>query len=244
VWKTTDAGTTWNELTAGFPVLSCQSLAMAPSNHDILYVGTGESFYNVDVINGNGILKSTDRGMNWTHLPATIDNPAFNNVARIIVDPTNPNVVLAACTVGRYKEAGLQRSSLFKSTDGGTTWVEKFAVTDLGSLGRVKKILQILASPTDFSIQYATVDEAGILKSTNAGETWSYTNSGITDFSGRFEIAISPLDAARLYAAAEGASHSELWISTNGGTTWSETFETGSEPSWLGAQGSSVIPRM
>lgn len=237
VWKTVDAGANWSELTANFPVLSCQAVAMAPSNHNVLYVGTGESFYNVDVINGNGILKSIDRGATWTHLASTIDNPAFNNVARIIIDPTNPDIVLAACTVGRYKESVLPRSSIFKSTDGGLNWVEKIGITDLGSLSRVKKILQIIADPTNFDIQYATVDEAGILKSTNAGETWAYINTGITDVSGRFEIAISPVNNSRLYAAAEGASHSELWISTNAGANWSRTVETGSEPNWLGAQG-------
>ncbi len=236
VWKTTNTGATWTELTANFPVLSCQSLAMAASNHNVMYVGTGESFYSVDVINGNGILKSIDRGATWTHLAATINNPAFNNVARIIVDPTDPNIVLAACTVGRYKEAGLPRSSIYKSVDGGLSWVEKFAVTDI-SAGRVKKILQIVENPANFNIQYGTVDEAGIVKSVNAGETWSYINTGITDLSGRFEIAISPLDPNRLYAAAEGTAHSELWISTNGGTSWSRTVETGTEPNWLGAQG-------
>ena len=237
VWKTTNAGGSWTELTTGFPVLSCQTLAMAPSNHDILYVGTGESYYNVDVINGNGILKSTDRGLHWTHLASTIDNPAFNNVARIVVDPANPNIVLAACTPGRYKEPTYPRSAIFKSTDGGVTWSEKFAVTDIGALGRVKRILQIIDTPGNFNVLYATVREAGILKSTNAGETWAYTNTGITDFTGRFELAISPLDVNRLYAGAEGAAHSELWISTNAGASWSRTFETGTEPNWLGAQG-------
>ncbi len=237
VWKTTDAGLTWSVLTDDFPVLSVQSLAMAASNPDVMYAGTGESFYNVDTINGNGILKTTDRGQTWTHLAQTIDNPAFNNVARIVVDPNNANVVLAATTVGRYKESVLPRSSIFKSIDGGQTWTEVHAVTDIGSFGRVKKIQQIVADPTNFNILYATVDEAGILKSTNAGNTWAYVNNGITDFFGRFELAISPVNANRLYASAEGASHSELWVSTNGGTSWSETFETGDEPNWLGAQG-------
>src|SRR5262249_29186375 len=136
IWKTTDAGSTWTELTPGFPVLSCQALALAPRNPHGPYARTRESFYNVAAVNGNGILKSTDRGANRTHLAATIDNPAFNNVARIVVDPTNPNIVLAACTPGRYKEPGFARSSIYKSTDGGTTWVEKFASTTIGSLMR------------------------------------------------------------------------------------------------------------
>ncbi len=237
VWMTADAGATWAPLTDGFPVLSCQSLAMAASDHDVMYVGTGESFYNVDTINGNGILKTTDRGLTWTHLAATVDNPAFNNVARIVVDPANADVVLAATTVGRYKESVLQRSSIYRSTDGGLNWTEVHAITELGTFGRVKKVQQIVADPTNFNILYATVDEGGILKSVNAGVNWAYVNTGIADFTGRFELAISPVDHNRLYASAEGASHSELWISTNGGGSWSETFESGTEPNWLGAQG-------
>lgn len=237
IWKTTDAGATWQWLTADFPVLSTSAIAMAPSNHDVLYAGTGESFYSVDVINGDGILKSTDRGVTWTHLASTAGNAAFNNVARILVDPTSENVVLAATTRGRYKEYLAPRSSIFKSIDGGATWTEVYASTAIGSGGRVKKVLQLVADPPSFDILYATVDEAGILKSTNRGDTWSLINTGITDLSGRFELAISPVDHLRLYAAAEGASHSELWMSTNGGASWSRTTASGSEPNWLGAQG-------
>jgi photosystem II stability/assembly factor-like uncharacterized protein len=237
VWKTTDGGATWTWLTPGFPVLSTSTIAMASSNHDVLYVGTGESFYNVDAINGNGILKSTDRGVTWTHLASTVDNAAFNNVARIIVDPSNPNLVLAAATNGRYKEFLGPRSSIYKSIDGGITWTEKYASTTIGANGYVKKVLQLVADPTDFNILYATVDEAGVLKSTNRGETWTLINTGITNLSGRFELAISPVDHNRLYASAEGASHSELWVTTNGGTGWLHTVGSTGEPNWLGAQG-------
>jgi photosystem II stability/assembly factor-like uncharacterized protein len=238
VWKTTDSGSTWQWLTPDFPLLSTSTIAMAPSNHDILYVGTGESFYNIDVINGNGILKSVDRGVTWEHLASTVDDPAFNNIARILVDPTDPDVLLVAATRGRYKEYLEQRSSIFKSTDGGATWTEVFFTTDIGDLDRVNKVHHLIADPSDFDILYATVDEAGILKSTDRGDTWTWKNTGITDFRGRFELAISPVETNRLYASAEGASHSELWISSNSGNSWSETTESGgSEPNWLGAQG-------
>ncbi|MDZ4805438.1 MAG: FlgD immunoglobulin-like domain containing protein [Candidatus Eisenbacteria bacterium] len=237
VWKTTNGGTTWIWLTPDFPVLSTSALAMAASNHDILYVGTGESYFSVDVMNGNGMLKSIDRGVTWTHLTSTVDNPAFNNIARILVDPTNPDVVIAATTMSRFKDSVSPRSSIMKSINGGLTWTEVHASTTIGANGRVKKLMQLVADPTDFNILYATVDEAGILKSVNRGDSWAFVNSGITSIPGRFELAISPVDHLRLYASAEGASHSELWISTNGGATWSETIEAGTEPNWLGAQG-------
>ncbi|HEX7879158.1 MAG TPA: hypothetical protein VF720_07090, partial [Candidatus Eisenbacteria bacterium] len=245
VWKTTNAGANWSWITPTFPVLSVSALAMAASNHDILYAGTGESFFNVDVMNGNGILKSTDRGVSWTPLAATINNPQFNNVSRLLVDPTNPNLVLASTTQGRYTVTVAQRSSIMRSTDGGANWTEVYFRVDTGSGSLVKKILQLVADPTDFNILYGTVDEAGIIKSTNRGLTWSTINTGITDLSGRFELAVCPTDHNRLFAAAEGASHSELWLSTNGGTSWSETIEAGTEPSWLGNQGwydNAIVP--
>jgi hypothetical protein len=103
VWQTSDAGANWTQLMDDQPLLSMQSLAMAPSNTNILYAGTGESYFNVDTMNGNGMLKSTDKGATWTPLASTVDDPRFNNVSRIIVSPSDPNLVLASTTVGRYK---------------------------------------------------------------------------------------------------------------------------------------------
>ncbi|MBK7702257.1 MAG: hypothetical protein IPI34_04855 [bacterium] len=144
---------------------------------------------------------------------------------------------LAVTTVGRYKGFGPPALEHLQVDRRRGELGRGFAITDLGTFGRVKKIQQIVATPGNFNVLYATVDEGGILKSTNAGNSWTYVNTGIGDLSGRFELAVSPVNTSRLYAAAEGASHSELWISTNAGATWSETFESGSEPNWLGAQG-------
>ena len=239
VWKTTDAGASWTDLTEDFPVLAVQSLAMAASDHDIIYAGTGESFYNVDTINGNGILKTTDRGQTWTHLASTLDNVDFNNVSRIIVDPVNPDIVVCSTTSGRYKEGIAPASHIFKSTDGGVSWTAVYTETDLDDIGRVKKVQQVIADPNDFNKQYAAVQKKGILISTDAGDTWTLSNTGITDFRGRFELAISPANTDYVYAAAEGEEHSQLWVSTDGGLSWNETTENDpeSEPNWLGAQG-------
>ena len=99
------------------------------------------------------------------------------------------------------------------------------------------RVQQLIADPTDFDVQYATVHETGILKSTDAGVTWNYINTGITQVPGRFELDISPVNSDYLYASAEGTSHSELWVSWDAGANWIETIEDGSEPNWLGAQG-------
>ncbi len=231
VWKTADGGSTWQAMTENVPNLAIQSLAMAASDHNIMYAGTGESFFNIDTMNGNGILKSTDHGNTWFQLASTVDDVRFNNVSRIIVSPTDPNLVLASTTTGRYKQSISATSSIFRSTDGGTTWTEVY--NEL-----TNEIQQILADPTDFNIQFACVNSFGIIKSTDAGLTWVDATGGITDSAGRFEMAISPLNHNYLFAASEGSAHSMLWVSWDGGNIWNETFESsGSEPNWLGGQG-------
>ena len=74
-------------------------------------------------MNGNGILKSTDRGLNWVQLPSTLDDPDFNNVSRILVSPTDPDLVVVSTTTGRYKGDIYPSSSIFRSTDGGAAYI-------------------------------------------------------------------------------------------------------------------------
>jgi photosystem II stability/assembly factor-like uncharacterized protein len=235
IWKTTDAGVTWIDLTPDFPSLAVSVLAMAESNHDIIYAGTGESMFNVDVINGDGIFKSTDRGQTWTQLASTANNPQFNNIARLVVDPQNPDIVVAATTAGRYRINYSNTSNIFKTTDGGVTWNEVFNETEIGAFGRVKKVLQIVATPGNFNVLFAGVDEKGILKSTDAGDTWSLINNGITSTNGRFELAISPTNPNKIYAAKEG-NPSDLFVSSDAGSSWVRTTEPGGT-NWLGSQG-------
>lgn len=236
VWKTDDAGTSWRQLTDEVPNLPISALVQAPSNPDILYAGTGESFYSVDVINGNGILKSTDRGETWTQLASTLDDYRFNNISRILVSPTDANLVLASATVGRYKGAYEPTSNIFRSTNGGASWSVVHTETGTGVFGD-PRILQLVEDPYNFNVQYACVYGGGIRKSTDAGLTWTTINNGITNLSGRFELAVSTINTNYLYASSQGSGHAELWVSWNGGSTWNETFESGTEPNWLGGQG-------
>ena len=109
IWKTTDASASWTDLAPDLANLAIG--AVAGSNPDIFCAGIGESMFNIDIINGSGILKSVDRGVTWSQLASTLDDPRFNNIARIVVDPTNPDIVLVACTTGRYKSSLYQSSS-------------------------------------------------------------------------------------------------------------------------------------
>ncbi len=236
VWHTSDAGANWNQLMDDQPLLAMQSLAMAPSNTNILYAGTGESYFNIDTMNGNGMLKSTDKGATWAPIASTVDDPRFNNVSRIIVSPVDPDLLLVSTTVGRYKSELNPTTHIFRSTDGGAAWTEVFSETNGGTFAGAR-VQQLLADPTDFDIQYATVHETGILKSTDAGLTWSYINNGLTDMSGRFEMAVSPVNSDYLYVSAEGASTSKLWVSWNGGSSWTDMSNIGGTNAWLGGQG-------
>jgi hypothetical protein len=236
VWHTTNAGATWTALMDDQPLLAMQSLAMAPSSTNILYAGTGESYFNIDTMNGNGMLRSIDGGATWAPVASTVDDPRFNNVSRILISPTDPDVVLVSTTVGRYKSGLTPSTHIFRTTDGAASWTEVFMATNGGGVAGAR-VQQLIADPTDFNIQYATVHETGILKSTDAGVTWNYINFGITDFSGRYEIAISPVNSDYLYVSAEGTSSSILWVSWNAGTSWAAMSNTGGTDSWLGAQG-------
>jgi photosystem II stability/assembly factor-like uncharacterized protein len=213
IWKTSDAGNSWTNLTPDLPALSITCMAISESNTQIIYAGTGESFGNADGIVGDGMFKTSDKGDTWVQLGSTSSNDDFHYMNRIIVDPQNEDVVLAAT-----------KTSIQKSIDGGTSWTSVFNDNS--------KILQILPNPDDFNILYATSDQYGILKSEDAGDTWKYVfNINL----GRIELAISSSDTKIIYALDED---SELFISTNSGTDWTtSTIAYGSQDLYLSDQG-------
>ena len=225
VWKTTDAGNSWINLTPELPNLATSTIAMAASNHDVMYVGTGEGYYNVDEIDGTGIWKTTDRGKTWRQLPATLDRNKFRNIMRIVVDPNDENLVLVAS--GISFNGGTDASQILRSTDGGETWA---TVLNAGS----NTITQIVPAPSNFNVLYATITAVGVYKSFNGGKTWYKKSNGLTHV-GRMELAVSPVDPQRVYISAEGGiKGATFYYSKDGGENW-----TGINPkyNWLGGQG-------
>ena len=209
IWKTSDAGRNWQELTKGLTNLATSTLAMAASNPNVIYAGTGEGFGNIDQISGNGVWKSVDRGQTWQQLASTVNNN-FRHVTRVIVDPQNENVVLAS-TASDNRRYG--SDSIYRSTDGGQTWTQVFVEPNALS------VEQIIANPKNFKTQYATVNSVGVLKSVDGGITWKLSSTGITAIS-RMELAISPVDTSRLFVSAESGTLAKLYMSDDGGATW------------------------
>ena len=216
IWKTTNAGTTWQWLTPNIPNLSTNTLAMAASNHNTIYAGTGEGFGNVDGTDGQGLIKSTDRGVTWTQLANSL---SLGDVNRIIVNPNDETNVIVA-----------SNSGIFKSTDGGNSWTKVYS-------GLVQ---DVIATPGNFSIQYAGENATGVLKSTDGGTTWNI--SGGMSPTGRVEVGVSPINVNRLVASTEGSlsgSGSDLYVSNDAGNTWSLVTMTLSSKTvdYLGSQG-------
>jgi photosystem II stability/assembly factor-like uncharacterized protein len=218
VWKTTSGGTSWSLLTPDLPNLATTVLAMAESNHDIIYMGTGESFGGLPSIRGNGMFKSLNRGQAWTYLPSTSN---FSDINRLIIDPADANVVVAATSTGIYR-----------TIDGGDSWTRVSSRVDIEDLRM---------TPGNFNVQYATQFGIGVIKSIDGGITWNLSNTGMNP-SGRIEIAISPVNTNRIFASAQGTlagSQADLYISNDAGASWSiinVTFNN-SAFDFLGGQG-------
>jgi photosystem II stability/assembly factor-like uncharacterized protein len=203
IWKTTDGGITWRNLTDQLSNLATNSIVMAQSDHTILYIGTGEGYGGFGMVSGSGLFKSLNRGETWELLESTVDGDAFRWVNKIIVDRYDPNIVLVATNDG-----------IFKSLDGGLLWDTVYYTG--------YQVQDLVVNPKDPSTIYAGVNSLGIIKSFDNGNTWFDAYNGIgTGY--RFSVAISPADTNYIYTSAEAPlSITELYISSNGGESWSK----------------------
>ena len=219
LWKTTDGGLSWQSLTDHLPVLAVSSLAMAESNHNVIYMGTGVRGLG-DYINGDGIFRSSDRGVTWEHLAATSANRDFRNVSRLAVDPYDTNVVVAATNSG-----------IFRTSDGGMSWTDVFSLWSIQDLR---------TQPGNFNMQIAAAQRRGIFYSQDAGRTWQSALSSLAGVSSyrRIELAYSPSDPDIAYAAIQAEPLTQLYRSDDGGRSWAPTVEDADKPNdWLGYQG-------
>ncbi|MBL8115827.1 MAG: hypothetical protein JNK60_23325, partial [Acidobacteria bacterium] len=223
VWKTVDQGANWRPLTDGLGNLSTGGIAIAPSNPNIVYFGTGEGGYATGFIPGIGIFKSTDAGETW-RVPA---NVLSQLVYRMLVDRTNPELVLA------FTRDGVQRSA-----DGGLTW----ARTSDTTWADATDVAQVPNSPNVLHATFANQTANGrYAKSTDFGQTWTQKSSGLATQGtyGRTSVGVSA-DGQNVFLlcsglAAAGYEQVGFYRSGDGGETFTRSFAA--SPNILGGQG-------
>jgi Secretion system C-terminal sorting domain len=254
VWKTTDAGNTWVDKTPELTTLSTVCMAMAESNHDVIYVGTGMGYGRTVDLSGNGIWKSTDRGETWSNLESTANGELLPAINRIIVDPNDENILLV-CSNGDYTSNGpndgSRESGIFRSIDGGSNWTQVYNPETVFGSTRDNRVQQIIANPNNFNEIYGAVNEVGVIKSADGGLTWSTVADNFADpadigfgqgtyqgISTRTELAIAPSDPTRIYASVERRRGiSKLYMSKDSGQSWNEVIDMGNNPNWFSYNG-------
>ena len=209
VWKTSDFGLTWAAVgDADFRTTSVGAIAIAPSNPDIVYAGMGESCFRGNIIQGDGVYKTSDAGKSWQHV-GLADTEV---VSKIRIHPTNPDIVYAA-VLGHSYDAHPSRG-VYRSKDGGKTWEkvlsrdDRSGAIDLSMDPRNPDVLfaatwQVYRTP--WSMESGGPGSA-LYKSTDGGTTWTdiTRNTGLpAGLWGRVGVSVSGADSARVYAIIE-----------------------------------------
>ena len=232
VWKTDDAGRTWRPIFDGQPTQSVGAIAAAPSNPDIVYVGTGEGLHRPDLSVGDGVYKSTDAGRTWKHMGL----PDAQQIPQIAVDPRNPDRVFAAVLGHPYGPS--RQRGVFRSLDGGRTWQRVLYVDeDTGAS-------DIEIDPRNPAVVYAALWQArlgpwedqnhfegaggGLYKSTDGGKTWRKLRRGLPASAVQFDLAIAPSRPSRLFVELSTTEEGEyasgkgngLYRSDDAGESW------------------------
>ena len=234
IWKTVDAGIHWTPVFDDQDVQSVGALAVAPSNANIVWAGTGEPWIRSHISIGNGVYKSTDAGRTWTKMGLD----STGRIGRIVVDPANADIVFVAAqghSYGPQEERGV-----YRTTDGGKTWRRVLFVD------RNTGAIDVVMHPTNPQILFAAMWQlelhtwgresggpgSGIYTSTDGGTTWTrLTGHGLpTHEIGKIGLAIARSNPGRIYALIETGDgnplhgrptdNGELWRSDDGGANW------------------------
>ena len=224
LWKSTNAGRTWTPIFDGQPVASIGAIGVAPSNPEVLYIGTGESDMRDSISFGNGMYKSTDAGNTWK--PIGLENT--RQIARVLVDPKNPEVVFVAALGHAYGPS--PDRGVYRSRDGGGTWQKVLykgdgvGAVDLAFDSRNSKVIYATMWATRRPPWYVYSPSigagSGLFKSTDGGTTWRQLLVGLpSENFGRSGIAVAPTNSKRAYAIID-AKGGGLFRSDDAGATW------------------------
>ncbi len=202
LWKSLDAGGTWNCLTDFLPAIGCSDVAIDPNNSNIIYMGSGDN--DAGDSPSIGVMKSIDGGLTWNQTGLSFGTNTFRRLGRILIDPTNSNIVYAATSYG-----------IFKTYDAGANW---YRVSQANTSAMEFK-------PGDPNTLYAC--HIGFYKSTNGGATWTQIATGLpqTSTTSRVAIAVTPNAPNNVYlvAARTGSQAFDgVYLSTNDGNSFSQ----------------------
>ena len=224
VWRTTDAGNSWENISDGYFGGSVGSIAVSEWDHNVIYVGNGEKTVRGNVSSGDGIWKSVNAGKTWEHVG--LENA--RHIPRVRIHPKNPDIVFAGVLGDLYKSSSDR--GIYKSTNGGKTWTKKlFANKDAG-------VVDLIIDPNNPRVLYATTwnvrrtpyslssggEGSALWKSTDEGETWTNISgnkglpSGIWGISG---VTVSSINSDIVWALIENEKGG-VYKSTDAGKTW------------------------
>ena len=225
VWKTEDGGQTYENISDGYFGGSIGSVAVSPSDPNVIYVGGGEVTLRGNVSSGYGLWKSVDAGKTWDFSGL----PKSRHIPRIVIHPTNPDIVYAAVLGNIYKPTA--ERGVYKSTDGGKNWKRVlFSNADSGAV-------ELVMDPTNPRVLFASTwrvnrtpyslnsggEGSALWKSTDEGQNWEEISlnqgfaSGILGIMG---VTVSPINPQKVWAIVENKDEGGVYLSEDGGTTW------------------------
>ncbi|MFZ1809073.1 MAG: glycosyl hydrolase [Cyclobacteriaceae bacterium] len=223
VWKTTNAGTSYQPIFDNQGSYSIGVITLDPNNSNVVWVGSGENNNQRSVAYGDGVYKSEDSGASWNNMGLKTSE----HIGKIIVDPTNSNVVYVAAIGPLWKEGG--ERGVYKTTDGGKTWDQVLQIDQYTGVN------DIVMDPRDPNVLYAAAHQrmrsdyayvsggpgSGMYKTTDGGANWDKINNGLPSSDiGRIGLSISPADPEYIYAIVEAAKDEGFYRTTTRGAKW------------------------
>jgi len=248
VWKTDDAGRTWNPIFDRESTQSIGAIAVAPSDPNIIYVGSGEGLHRPDLSVGDGIYKSTDAGKTWMHLGLRDGE----QIPALAVDPRDPNRVFAAVLGHPYGPS--EERGIYRSTDGGQSW-QKVISKDENTGGS-----DVELDPSNPDVVFASMWEVregpwedgnefngsggGLFKSVDGGMTWRQLSNGLPSDLSQIYVAIAPSNPRRVYATvAMSGGKLSVYRSDDAGENWAQITDDPRASGRIGG-GDLAVPRV